>query len=483
LQLNDLRLWQREVRLVSYKRIFVIFPDIFGCGWAGLSSVGCTSIASPVGNFTASTSYLSTRYMSPGDQAIELVTHEAGHELGLMHSRSRDFSPDVLGPLGMTGTLSEYGDDFSTMGWWNLGHYAAAHKAELLNWLTAGTTYQIVQNSGSYTLQPFEQSPAGLEALKVQRGTGNDAWLWVEYRQPIGNYDLTLPTQPFGGALIHYEDSVTGLHTDLLNFNPSDIAWVNTALLAGQTWTDPYSNVSISVQSATPTGLTVGVSYGAMPCSPSAPSVSVAPLNPSIYPGQTASYAVSVTDNDSSACPSSTVSLGSSEPAGWTTSLSSSSVTLAPGQSTTVTMGKAAPNTTPPGTYAVNLNASNASATASDMANATVMTPPTVAINISVSGSTFVPPGTVSITASVTNVGTPAAGAGVTFTLTMPAGGTLKESASTNSSGIATWNYKLNSRSLAGTYWVNAQAALSTGTKKEQRYRDHANGHEPDGVV
>lgn len=452
------------VNFSNYSRIFVVFPDILGCGWAGVSTVGCTSISSPNGNFTASTSYLSTRYMSPGDQAVELVTHEAGHELGLMHSRSRDFSPGVLGPFGVTGTLSEYGDYFSTMGWWNLGHYAAPHKGEVLNWLTAGTTYRIVQGSGTYTLTPFEQSTPGLEALKIQRGSGNNAWLWVEYRQPIGNYDLTLPVQPFGGAQIHYEDSVTGLHTDLLNFTPGDTTWVNTALLGGKAWTDPYSNVSISVLSATSTGLTVSVNYGASPCTSSAPSVSVSPLNPSIYPGQSASYSASVTNNDSSGCSSSTINLGSTEPSGWSTSFSSSSITLGPGQSASVTMGKAAPSGTPVGTYAVNLNASTSASTGSATANATVVTPPSLAVSISVSGSSFTAPATVPVTASVTTGGAPASGASVTFTLTMPTGSTATQSATTNSSGVATWNYKLNTRSAVGNYSVVAQTGLGSGS-------------------
>jgi hypothetical protein len=50
--------------------------------------------------------------------------------------------------------------------------------------------------------------------------------------------------------------------------------------------------------------------------------------------------------------------------------------------------------------------------------------------------------------------------------VTTPTGGTTTQSATTSSSGMATWNYKLNQRSPAGTYSITAQAALSSGSKK-----------------
>jgi M6 family metalloprotease-like protein len=458
------------VNFQTYNRVFVVFPDMSpSCGWAGLSSIGCYSASTTSGTYTISASVLVWNYLTTPDQGVSLIAHEGGHQLGLAHARLRTFTDSTgtaipLGALGTTGTLYEYGDNFSTMGPENLGHYAAGHKSEILNWFASGTNFQVVQSSGTYTIQPYETNPAGLEALKIQRGTGNNAWLWVEYRQPLGNYDSTLPAQPFGGGLIHYEDSITGPQTDLLDFTAPSTYSYNPALAAGQTWTDPYSNVSISVLSATSNGLTVSVSYGAVPCTASAPSVSVSPLDPSIYPGQIAGYSVTVTDNDSSGCSSSTINLGSTEPSGWSTSLSTSSVTLSPGQSASITLGKGAPSGTPAGTYAVNLNASNNTTTGSATANATVMTPPSLAVSISVSGSSFTRPGTVPITASVTNGGTPASGASVTFTLTAPNGGTSTQTATTGTNGTATWNYKLNSKSLAGTYSVSAQAAPSSGS-------------------
>ena len=167
-----------------------IFPNPGSCGWAGLGTLGCGTLSSADGSFTASTAWQLATYMGTRDQGVKLSTHEGGHNITLHHSSSRDFGAEALGPLGAAGTLSEYGDVFSTMGSWNLGHYPSPHKVRL-NWLTSGSNVLTVESNGSYTLQPLETSPAGLQALKVRRGTGNNAWLWVEYRQPLGLYDST----------------------------------------------------------------------------------------------------------------------------------------------------------------------------------------------------------------------------------------------------------------------------------------------------
>ena len=443
----------------NYTRIFLIYPKI-GC-LAGFAQVGCSTLSTPSGPITASWASMEADYVN-GDQGVGLASHEGGHNLGLQHAGTMGFVTEPLGPLSATGTISEFGDYWSTMGSQTLGHYSAQHKAQL-GWLTP-TNYQVVQSNGVWSLQPLETSPAGLVALQIQRGAGNNSWLWLEYRQPVG-YDAGLMTQPFGGALIHYQDSTTGAATRLLDFTPDGAwnTWWETALLAGRTWVDPYSNVSISVQSATANALTVNVTYGPVVCTPGNPRVTISPANPSLLAGSSVNYTVSVTNTDSPACSANTFNLSTSLPAGWTTAFSAPTLTLNPGQSGSVTLTENAPLTAL-GTYAVNATATSGALTGTAAASASVTAPPppTLSATLSIPQSNYNPKQTVAMTAMLSGSG--AAGASVTFNLKKPDGTNTTKKARADSTGKASWSYNLGPKDLRGAYSALADATSSSAT-------------------
>src|SRR5947207_2325793 len=323
-----------DVNFTQYSRLAIIFPSS-SCSWAGLAEVGCGTISSADGSVTGSTAWMLSTYFTSTDNGVKLANHELGHNLGLHHSSSRDFGAEALGAPGTAGTLSEYGDVFSTMGSWNLGHYPAPHK-KMLNWMTEGGTIRTVTSNGSFSVQPFEMGAGTLQALKIQRGTGGSDWVWLEFRQPVGNYDSTLGLQIFSGATIHYEDSTTGIHTHLLDHTPETSSWYDPALASTKTWTDPYTNLSISITGATSSSLNVDVTYGPIPCVTAAPAVTISPSNPSVYAGNNTIYTVSITNNDSAGCTSRSFDLSSSLPSSWPTSLSQSLLTISPDRKSVV---------------------------------------------------------------------------------------------------------------------------------------------------
>ena len=262
----------------NYTRIFIVVPKAGTCS-IGYGLVGCTFLTSPrVGIFNASAALLRADYLTSSDAVASTAAHEGGHNLGLQHAGTLDFGSIPLGPLGAPGVRDEYGDIFSAMGSsynaggnFVIGHYAAPHKSQL-GWFS-GANQQTIQNSGTFQLQPYETATSTLQALRLLRGTGNNAWLWLEYRQPVGNFDTSLSYlsgQAFSGALIHYDDPANSAlrgFTELLDFNPSATPnnFKDAALNAGGSWADPYSDLSLTVNSASSAGLSVTVNYST-PC-------------------------------------------------------------------------------------------------------------------------------------------------------------------------------------------------------------------------
>lgn len=445
------------VNFNDFTRVTIIVPGFSSC-WAGVADVGCTKHSTSAGAYTLSVSTLVASSVS--SEGIVLVAHECGHQLGLLHAKLRLFTDSndaeiPLGPLGTTGNIYEYQDHFSAMGR-SEGHYTSGHKSSgPLNWLTE-SEWLTVTTSGTYTVVPYE-STTGLRALKVQRGTGNNAWLWVEYRQPTP-YDAG--TQ----ALIHYEDYITGpLQTNLLDFNPS-VNNMTPWLDVGQSWTDPYTNVAVSVLSADSSGLTVSVNYGAEPCTLANPIVSISPPNPSVPSGSSVNYTVSVTDVDGQGCSSDSFNLSSSQPSGWSTTFSPPSLTLSPGQTGSATMQKTSPVGTAVGTYPVDATATNAvnsAFTTTATANVSV-TPPALTVSLSASGSVFSRGQTVLFTAKALYGGLAAAGAQVIFTLTKADGSSVSSPAITaDATGTATWSYKTTKKDPKGVWSEPAQAGYN----------------------
>jgi M6 family metalloprotease-like protein len=265
------------VDFTVYNHVVVIWPVPGVSGWGGRGGVGCLTLSSPSkGEFAGAEAIMGIGTRQPYQPMVGIAAHEGGHNLGLNHASSLDFAPLVLGPPGVDGVHQEYGDRFSVMGGGEggslLGHYNAPHKSRL-GWLDPSSILNVVTD-GSFVLKPLENTTSP-RALRIRRGPGVDDWLWIEYRQPIG-YDATLTasgSQQFSGALIHYEDpTLDPYHTLLLDFTPNTPHdFSDPALAVGQVWSDAYSPLSIRVDSSSPAGLGVSVSYRT-PCTTLNPS-------------------------------------------------------------------------------------------------------------------------------------------------------------------------------------------------------------------
>lgn len=451
------------VDLTQYTRILIFFPNPGSCSFGGISTVGCTSISSSRGTSYASLSQLVADYTTTVDRAVQLSSHEAGHGLGLRHAASRDFGSEPLGALGVAGTISTYGDNFDTMGYWNLGHYSGYQK-QALGWWGSGSQIQTVQSSGTYTIAPAELGAGGVQALKVQRGTGNNAWLWLESRQKLGLFDTALPSQVFSGVLIHYDDGTSGGMTHLLDYSSGSANWNGPALVAGSTWTDPYTNLSIQVLSAGPNGATVNINYGAAPCSQLTPTFTVSPTSASVTSGQSATYSVTLKNNDSTSCTASSFNLQTILPSGWSGTVTPASATLSPGQTVSGSLAVNTSSTASTGTYTVGATAAASARTVSATAGISV-TQPTLAktaspLALGLSASTTAPTTKTKITftVSATRSGTAQSGVPVTLSIRYPNGSTSVYKLTTGSTGTTSLSTFLRT---VGTYSIAATASDS----------------------
>ncbi len=439
------------INLADYNRFIYAFPQTSSCGWWGLGTVG--------GN--PSHAWIN------GSLQLRVVGHETGHNLGLYHSHALECGPVTIGSAGCSSI--EYGDTVDIMGT-AAGHYNAYQK-EWLGWLGFGASPPLTTatTDGLYTIDNYETVGSNPKAVKVLKSTnpitGARDWYYIEHRQAIGfDGDLAGNANVVSGVVIHSGSEASADTSYLLDMTPATSSWFDPALSIGQTFEDPDSGVTISVLSADSAGATISVTYNAPQCLPANPSVSLSSSPAAVQPGVTATYNLTITNNDSG-CSTASFSLQPSVPAGWTTNLPGALVSIAPKSSATLSLQVTSAATASSGSYSITVTAAhsdNADLSASASAAYTVAGGAT-----SVNLSLMPPPAAaysrkkaVPLSARVTSNGQPVPGAPVSFTITKPDGSVVSASYATKKNGQAAFKYRTTMIDPVGIYWVSAGASV-----------------------
>jgi hypothetical protein len=436
--------------LSNYTRQVYGFPSN-ACGWWGMGSVG--------GN--------PSQAWVRGTFSLKVLGHEMGHNLGLYHSKALE-----CGAAVDTGTCSsiEYGDTLDIMGNPTSGHFTAFQK-ERIGWLNYGASPPIatVSTEGLYWIDTYETAGTNPKALKIPKSTdpntGQKTWYYVEYRQAAG-FDSFLAgnLNVLNGVVIHLGTDSSPNSSYLLDLTPGTTSWNDPALVLGQSFTDSNAGVIIAPASMTASSAAVQVTMTPQPCVRANPTVTVSPSQSQWVPaGTTVNYTISVTNTDSSTCASSTFALGSAVPAGWTALLGIPSLTLSPGTSGSAGLQVASPGGTPDGFYQVTETANNtATPTYAGSTRSTYVVASSVSVSVSASRATYSRNQTATLTATVSGGTAPVSGASVAFTITKPGGGVVTGTATTNSSGQASYKLRIQKRDPLGTYAVSVTATLGS---------------------
>ena len=299
-----------------------------------------------------------------GNLQLKVLSHELGHNLGLYHSHALECGSSAIGD---NCSHIEYGDLIDTMGDSAAGHYNAFQKRRL-GWLDSSLPESIttVSESGAYMLDPFESNGDNPKALKILKSidpeTGAGTWYYVEHRRGIG-FDsfLSSNSNVTGGVLVHIGSDLDGNTSYLLDMTYSTPSWSDPALVIGDSFSDPEAGVTISTLSASSSGAIVSVSFGSTACVPKAPSLTADSVQtPYATAGSTLIYELTVKNNDSAGCDSTTFYTSVALPDGWTSAVNPASVTLDPGASASVSLQVTSAASAEEGLYDISVYAGSA---------------------------------------------------------------------------------------------------------------------------
>ncbi len=347
----------------GYNVIIYAFPQTAACSWWGLGTIGGSPASSWIN----------------GSYALRVVAHEMGHNFGAHHASSYSCTDSANNrvPISNNCTSSEYGDPFDIMGSSSY-HFNNFHKGRL-GFLSSSST-QTVTSNGYYSIAPVEWESGGIQSLRIVRerdGSGNPTqYYYLEFRQPYGFDNFSSAAPVVQGVSIRLAPEYSTIRqSQLIDTNASTTSFSDAALAVNSEFFDSVTGVNIRTTGVSQSGASVYITFGAGSCVRANPSLVVSPASQWGFPGESLNYTVSVTNNDSSACGTSSFSITPSLPAtGWSQTPSSLSEQLSPGASVTRTVSIKSPTGVAEGLYnfsetALNLSESAFSRTGSAQYN------------------------------------------------------------------------------------------------------------------
>lgn len=320
------------VNLSGYTNIQYVFPGLnTGCAWSGLAHLSG-----------------STTWVKAESLGAYVSGHELSHNFGFHHSGKYNCTV-ATNSSPSTCISNEYGDPYDIMGS-SAKHTNTYNKAKY--WLSPGQM-QTVTQSGTYALEALEVTTGGVKFLRMKRpftsslGSYTDGYYQVEFRTPLGEFGNTST----GEVIVRLVDNYT-------TSNGKKTFYVRT-LAQDSPLVDVEAGVTISFESVSTTGAQIKVTFNTPICVRNNPSVTANPTGAWVAAGVQASYAVTVTNNDSAGCAPASFTITPTLPNGFTQSPNPLSVTLQPQGQNVATLNILSSLGTVAGTYPITVRVSN----------------------------------------------------------------------------------------------------------------------------
>ncbi len=242
--------------------------------------------------------YVGARGVWLQSSSTGVACHEWGHNLGLWHANFWNATNDTI--IG-TGTNTEYGDGFDTMGSAAAGRnsFNTNHR-NLLGWLPAANVQAATATTGTYRIYAFDQTtltPGQTLALKTNKDTRD---YWLEHRvQWSSNSWVT------NGVLLHWSPwASSNGGSQLLDIAPGTSNGINDApIVLGRTFSDRAAGVHLTLiarNATTPESVDVVVNRGFFPTN-RAPTLSFGASASSVAVNAVVTFTATASDPDGDA--------------------------------------------------------------------------------------------------------------------------------------------------------------------------------------
>jgi hypothetical protein len=222
------------IDLTRYSRKIIVLPSLNQCKWIGLGSVGC-----------GGSCY--TWINGPNALNLDILFHELGHNLGLLHS---------------TTPGQEYGDFSCAMGGGGGVRCYNAPQNWLLGWAKTIDNLNVanfIQNIWKiYIIPPQTTVTNNMIRISANWDTTLDtnAFYFISFRARV-NYDRGLNTRYANAVFVHnYNNSDNSDSTRISGIKPELLKVLNTA---SQTWIQTNYKLAVKVNSIT-SGVSASIS-------------------------------------------------------------------------------------------------------------------------------------------------------------------------------------------------------------------------------